>query len=80
MKYFLPDWDDRVDPGFHFKTDKFSVKRTPRDDIYAHDLFEEKVYDGILVSRMALGEKGRKREEVEKIGLRKYLNLPSYTA
>ena len=76
MKYFLPDWDDRVDPGFHFKTDKFSVKRTPRDDIYAHDLFEEKVYDGILVSRMALGEKGRKREEVEKIGLRKYLNLP----
>jgi len=77
MKYFLPDWDDRVDPGFDFKTERFTLQRTPRDDIYAHELFEEKVYDGILVSRMALGEKGKKREEAEKIGLRNYLRLPA---
>ena len=77
MKYFLPDWDDRVDPGFDFKTDKPTLVRTPRDDKYAHELFDEKVYDGILVSRMALGEKGKKREEAEKIGLRNYLRLPA---
>ncbi len=77
MKYFLPDWDDRVDPGFDFKTERFTLQRTPRDDIYAHELFKEKVYDGILVSRMALREKGKKREEAEKIGLRNYLRLPA---
>ncbi len=79
MKYFLPDWDDRVDPDFSFKHDKFSLNRkTPRDDKYYHQLFkapEEQAYDGILVSRMAIGEKGKKRDEAEKIGLRKYLHL-----
>ena len=77
MKFFLPDWDDRVDPGFDFKTERFTLQRSPRDDLYAHELFDEKVYDGILVSRMALGEKGQKRELAEKLGLREYLRLPS---
>ena len=37
---------------------------------------EEAIYDGILVSRMALGEGGPKRQLVERIGMRAYLRLP----
>jgi hypothetical protein len=78
MKFFLPDWDDRVDPGFDFKTERPTLDRIPQDDFYAHEMFgdNDKVYDGILVSRMALGEKGRKREAANESGLREYLRLP----
>ncbi len=77
MKFFVPDWDDRVDPGYDFLTDRFSLVRDPyEDDLYAHELLKERIYDGILVSRMALGETGPKRELANKIGMRAYLRLP----
>ena len=77
-KFFVPDWDDRVDPGYDFVTDRFSLVRDPyRDDVYAHELLTERVYDGILVSRMALGEAGPKRELVDRIGMRAYLRQPA---
>jgi hypothetical protein len=77
MKFFLPDWDDRVDPGYDFATDRFSLVRDPyQDDLYAHEVFPDTVYDGMLVSRMALGESGPKRERVERYGMRAYLRLP----
>ncbi|MCY4619102.1 MAG: tRNA-guanine transglycosylase DpdA [Chloroflexi bacterium] len=76
MKFFLPDWDDRVDPGYDFLTDRLTLGRDPyRDDLYAHELFEEPVYDGILVSRMALDQAGRKRKRVEQVGMRTYLRM-----
>ena len=77
MKFFLPDWDDRVDPGYDFLTDRLTLKRDPyRDDLYAHELFEERVYDGLLVSRMALDQAGRKRKRAERVGMRAYLRMP----
>ena len=40
MKFFLPDWDDRVDPGYDFLTDRMTLLRDPyKDDRYAHELF-----------------------------------------
>lgn len=77
MRYFLPDWDDRVDPNFDFEFDLQTPDRDPwRDDIYAHEYFgDEQCYDGILVSRSALKE-GAKQATVERIGLRGYLRLP----
>lgn len=77
MKFFLPDWDDRVDPGYDFRTDRFSLVRDPyADDLYAHELMGEEVYDGLLVSRMALLKSGDKRAMVERVGMRAYLRLP----
>ena len=77
MKFFLPDWDDRVDPGYDFLTDSMTLVRDPyEDDLYAHELFDERVYDGILVSRMALDRTGRKRQRVEQVGMRAYLRMP----
>lgn len=78
MKFFLPDWDDRIDPGFDFLTERFSLVRNPyHDDLYGHEIFSERIYDGLLVSRMALGESGPKRDLVETFGMRNYLRLPS---
>lgn len=77
MRFFLPDWDDRVDPGYDFLTDKMTLQRDPyQNDRYAHELFEDRVYDGILVSRMALDRAGRKRDRVEQVGMRAYLRMP----
>ncbi len=78
MKFFLPDWDDRVDPGYDFLTDRMTLVRDPyADDLYAHELFEDRIYDGILVSRMALFRSGRKRDRVEREGMRAYLRMPN---
>ena len=40
MRYFVPDWDDRVDPRYDFRTDQHRAGRDPyRDDCYAHEIF-----------------------------------------
>jgi hypothetical protein len=78
MKFFVPDWDDRVDPGFDFLSDRPTLGRDPyRDDRYAHELMPEKVYDGILVSLMALTNGGAKRARIDQHGLRAHLRLPA---
>ena len=52
MKYFIPDWDDRVDPNFDFDAD---FEQTRKSDsytgrVYAHEIFENPPYDGVLIS------------------------------
>ena len=52
LKFFLPDWEDRIDPNFDFVNDKFSPKHKKnsyKNDIYAHEILENP-YDGILIS------------------------------
>ncbi len=52
MKYFLPDSQDLVDPSFDFDTeDRSRTRIRQRDDVYAHELFPDRVSDGILVSK-----------------------------
>lgn len=52
MQYFLPDSQDLVDPSFDFKTEKRSRTRLrQRDDLYAHEIFTEPAFDGLLVSK-----------------------------
>lgn len=58
MKFYMPDWDDRVDPGFDFVSDSFTADRDVRNDVYAHELFTVSPYDGILISR-AVVEKSK---------------------
>ena len=78
MRYFLPDWDDRIDPLYDFEFELAKAGRDPQlDDMYAHEYFgDDDCYDGILVSRFALSRNGGKRREVDRIGLRRYLRLP----
>jgi len=53
LKYFLPEWRDRLDPGFDFVSDDFSeeYKRSPYEvGCYAHQLFDSPPYEGMLFS------------------------------
>ncbi|MFO7567829.1 MAG: tRNA-guanine transglycosylase DpdA [Enhygromyxa sp.] len=52
MHYFLPDSQDLVDPSFNFTTETRSPDRVRhRDDRYAHEIFADRVFHGILVSK-----------------------------
>ncbi|MGO0123077.1 tRNA-guanine transglycosylase DpdA [Desulfothermobacter acidiphilus] len=56
--YFLPDWDDLLDPHFDFQEDGFSEKRR---DVHVARFMNERgfpICDGILVS-LAHGMKGK---------------------
>ena len=51
LSYFLPDWDDLIDPEFDFTNDRFSGPRGERHDSHcAHLMQPHPIADGILVS------------------------------
>ena len=53
INFFLPDWEDRLDPQFDFINDTYSQSHNKdpyHNDVYAHQLFKESPYDGILFS------------------------------
>lgn len=52
IKYFLPDWEDRLDPNFDFEADQLSRPRKEafKNDQYAHEFLNSPPYDGILIS------------------------------
>ncbi|MBO8172414.1 MAG: queuine/other tRNA-ribosyltransferase [Bacillaceae bacterium] len=54
MKYFLPYWEDKLDPDFDFVNDSFSKKHielgSRNYDKYIHEIINNAPYDGILVS------------------------------
>ncbi|OGR24296.1 MAG: hypothetical protein A2139_04930 [Desulfobacca sp. RBG_16_60_12] len=78
LRYFIPDWDDRVDPGFDFITDEHTPHRVPyRDDVYAHEIFQPAPYDGVLLSRAVLDGNPAKRDAIREAGsVHRYLRLP----
>ena len=52
MKFFFPDSQDQIDPGFDFTTEEHPVLRVrQRDDLYAHEALDGHVIDGLLVSK-----------------------------
>jgi hypothetical protein len=51
LAYFLPDWDDLLDPDFNFQTDQFSASKNERAEQHCALLMRpDKIADGILVS------------------------------
>ena len=52
MKFFFADSFDMVDPTFDFETETRADWRIrQRDDLYAHEIFQNPPYDGVLVSK-----------------------------
>lgn len=78
ITYFIPDWDDRVDPGYDFLTDAHTPRRNPYvDDRYAHELYAQAPYDGVLLSRAVIDEKSAKHDAIMEAGtVHRYLRLP----
>jgi hypothetical protein len=77
LRYFIPEWDDLVDPDFDFLTDTHSGGTGDwSNQVYAHQLYPEPNYDGILMSR-AVAEKSRtKRERINALGVHRFLRVP----
>lgn len=59
MKYFIPNWEDRLDKKFDFINDCNSPRRTsPAKDVYAHNIYKKNTpYDGIIMSLNIFGDK-----------------------
>jgi hypothetical protein len=52
MKFFFPDSQDLVDPSFDFENERrHDLRVRQRDDLYAHEVFRSRAYDGLLVSK-----------------------------
>lgn len=74
MQYFIPEWDDRVDWEYNFLTDSFSSpNRDTYNDVYAHEIFPERNYDGILISKAVVDKSKKKQRYIEKHGARELL-------
>ncbi len=81
MKYFIPEWDDLVDPKYDFESDTHSRehKEDPvKNDFYLWNIFgiDNVPIDGVLVSRMTIIGKKRKYERALHEGIHKVLRLP----
>ena len=84
MRYYLPDAQDLVDPSFDFEKETRSRERLrQRDDLYAHEVFGEPAFDGILVSKGIVdgtgGAGGRysigQRQRLLRMGVRDFFRL-----
>jgi len=81
MKYFIPEWDDRVDPRYDFVLDRHSKEHDEnpiRNDVYTWDIFglDKVPLDGVLVSRITIPENKRKHKLISTDGIHKFLRLP----
>lgn len=81
LKYFLPDWEDRLDPNFDFKADALSRPRIDafKNDQYAHEFLEKPPYDGILVSLAVYqGKISLSHDENGRPNIRGYRSIREY--
>ena len=77
MQFFIPDWDDRVDPLYDFKEDIPVHNRDPYEhDTYHYELYGSLNCDGILVSKSVLEDNKAKKQRVQNVGIHRYLRLP----
>ncbi len=84
MRFFFPDSQDQIDPGFDFQTEQASEFRVrQRDDRYAHEVLKRPAYDGLLVSKPIVdgiaGTSAKytnaQRHRLYRIGVRRFFRL-----
>lgn len=63
LKFFLPNFEDLVDPEYDFTSDRPSPNRGDRyaHDRYAHEFFHEQIFDGVLMSKTVVTPSIEKR-------------------
>jgi hypothetical protein len=77
LSYFIPEWDDMVDPNFDFLNDEHSSGSGDwSNNVYAHQLYSEPNYDGILVSRAIAESNRKKKERINGLGVHRFLRVP----
>ncbi|HRK22972.1 MAG TPA: tRNA-guanine transglycosylase DpdA [Fimbriimonadaceae bacterium] len=84
MKYYFPDSQDLIDPSFDFDKESRSETRVrQRDDQYAHEVFAEPAFDGVLVSKASVdgaqGDRTRyslaQKHRLLRVGVREFFRL-----
>jgi hypothetical protein len=77
LMYFIPEWDDLVDPDYDFASDTHSGQTGDwSNEVYAHQIYPEPSYDGLLVSR-AVAEKSKKKDaRINAMGVHRFLRVP----
>ncbi|AMA10652.1 tRNA-guanine transglycosylase DpdA [Picosynechococcus sp. PCC 73109] len=76
MKYFIPEWDDHVDPSYDFLNDILTPGRdTYEDEVYAHQIYNSPNYDGILVSKVVVESSKKKKKKIEEIGIHNFIRF-----
>ena len=84
MKFFFPDSQDQIDPGFDLVTEERSPLRVrQRDDLYLHEVLSGHVIDGLLVSKAIVdgvpGTSGKytlaQRHRLYRAGVRRFFRL-----
>jgi hypothetical protein len=77
MRFFIPEWDDRVDPDYGFEGEIKPHRQSAwHNTVYAHQLYETPNYDGILVSKVVAEKGEEKRKYVNELGIHRYLRVP----
>lgn len=85
MKFYFPDSQDLVSPTYDFVHDEYSPLRVrQRDDKYAHEVLDERPYDGMLVSKAIVdgSVKGSgkysepQRNRLYRLGVQRFFRLP----
>ena len=82
MKFAYADSLDYVDPGYDFLRDRNAPSRQPYwDDVYPHEILDQPPYDGLLVSRGIVGDRGggkyteTQARRFRLVGAREFLRL-----
>ncbi len=77
LRYFIPEWDDLVDPDYDFETDTHSGGRGSwSNEVYAHQMYPEPNYDGILISKIVAEKSKTKKKRINELGVHRYLRVP----
>jgi hypothetical protein len=84
MKFFFPDSQDQIDPDFDFGTEEHPTLRVrQRDDLYAHEVLDGHIIDGLLVSKAIVdgtaGGTGKytaaQRNRLYRVGVQSFFRL-----
>jgi len=77
IRYFIPEWDDLVDPDYDFINDEHSGGRGDwSNEVYAHQMYPAPNYDGILMSRAVAEKSKKKKERINAMGVHRFLRVP----
>jgi hypothetical protein len=77
LSYFIPEWDDYVDPAFNFEHDIHSGGSGDwSNEVYAHQMYPEPNYDGILISKVIAEKSAKKKERINRLGVHRFLRVP----
>jgi hypothetical protein len=77
LAYFIPEWDDLVDPDFDFETDTHSGGSGDwANEVYAHQMYPAPNYDGILISKVVAEKSKKKAERINRMGVHRFLRIP----